>query len=92
MGAGIRARSVVVRWVRSGARVSAPEILRCGIYYEALASALRALKGKAILTINDHPDIRKLLDWLPHDLVPIHYTIGGGKGAPRREVIYRTWS
>ena len=46
----------------------------------------------AVLSINDHPDIRTLFDWLPHDLVPIHYTIGGGKGAPRREVIYRTWS
>lgn len=60
--------------------------------YEALAATLRTLKGRAILTINDHPDIRTLFDWLPHDLVPIHYTIGGGKGAPRREVIYRTWS
>lgn len=60
--------------------------------YEAMASTLRILKGRAILTINDHPDIRTLFDWLPHDLVPIHYTIGGGKGAPRREVIYRTWS
>ena len=59
--------------------------------YEALAGTLRALKGQAILTINDHPDIRTLLDWLPHDLVPIRYTIGGGNGAARREVIYRTW-
>lgn len=59
--------------------------------YEALAATLRTLKGRAILTINDHPAIRALLDWLPHEMVPIRYTIGGGKGAARREVIYRTW-
>ena len=59
--------------------------------YEALASTLRTLKGQAILTINDHPAIRALFDWLPHDLVPIRYTICGGEGAGRREVIYRTW-
>lgn len=59
--------------------------------YEALANTLSSLKGRAILTINDHPDIRALFDWLPHDLVPIRYTIGGGKGVARREVIYRTW-
>lgn len=60
--------------------------------YEALVDTLRSLKGHAILTINDHPDIRALFDWLPHDLVPIRYTIGGGKGVARREVIYRTWA
>jgi len=59
--------------------------------YEAMASTLRTLKGRAILTINDHPAIRALFDWLHHDMVPIRHTIGGGKGVPRREVIYRTW-
>jgi DNA adenine methylase len=60
--------------------------------YEALADRLRGLKGQAILTINDHPDICALFDWLPHEVVPIRYTIGGGDGPDRREVIYRTWS
>lgn len=60
-------------------------------HYEALAATLRTLKGRAILTINDHPDIRALFDWLPHDLAPINYTISGGKGVRRQEVIYQTW-
>lgn len=60
--------------------------------HEALAGALRSLKGRAILTINDHPDIRSLFDWLPRDTAPIRYTIGGGQGVARREVIYRTWA
>ncbi len=60
--------------------------------YEALNATLRSLRGKAVLTINDHPAIRKLFDWLPHEVVPIRYTIGGGRGVERREVIYRTWT
>jgi DNA adenine methylase len=60
--------------------------------YEALAGVLRTLKGKAILTINDHPDIRRLFGWLPHQRVPIKYTIGGGgKAKAAGEMIYRTW-
>lgn len=59
--------------------------------YQALADTLRGLRGDAILTINDHPEIRALFDFLPHELVPIRYTIGGGAGVARREVIYRTW-
>lgn len=50
--------------------------------YEALAEILRMLKGNAAITRNDHPDIRGLLDWMPHEVVPIRYTSGGsGLGA-----------
>lgn len=59
--------------------------------YQSLATVLRTLKGNAVITLNDHPDIRALLDWLPHEVVPIRYTIGGGSGVERREVLYRTW-
>jgi DNA adenine methylase len=60
--------------------------------YESLAEVLRGLKGRAILTINDHPDVRRLFSGLPLQVVPIRYTIGGGKGVARRELIYRTWN
>lgn len=56
--------------------------------YEELAEAMSSLKGRAILTINDHPDMRRLFDRFPGRSVPIRYTIGGGKGAPRTERIY----
>lgn len=58
--------------------------------YERLAEVMATLKGAAILTINDHPDMRKLFDRFGGRTVPIRYTIGGGKGAARRERIYVT--
>ncbi|ALC15667.1 site-specific DNA-adenine methylase [Desulfuromonas soudanensis] len=60
--------------------------------YLAMASLLREIKGKAILSINDHPDIRDAFKGLPMDTVGINYTVGGaGKGAKRVELIIRNW-
>lgn len=56
--------------------------------YQQLAEVMAALKGRAILTINDHPDMRKLFDRFRGRTVPIRYTIGSGKGAERKERIY----
>ncbi|WP_368565473.1 DNA adenine methylase [Pseudoxanthomonas sp. UTMC 1351] len=58
--------------------------------YEALASIMAGLKGRAILTINDHRDMRRLFDRFEGKTVPIRYSIGGGRGAARRERIYST--
>lgn len=59
--------------------------------YEALADRMATIKGRAILTINDHPDIRRLFKGLPVKSVPIRYTIGGMQQAvSRRELIYRS--
>lgn len=61
--------------------------------YEALAGTMRALKGRLILTINDHPDIRALFDGFPQQVVAINYTVGGGaKKKPARELIIRAGS
>lgn len=59
--------------------------------YQQLAETLASLKGRAILTINDHPEMRALFDRFPGTTVGIRYTIGGGKGADRKERIYTTW-
>lgn len=56
--------------------------------YDQLAATMASLKGRAILTINDHPDMRGRFDRFGGRTVPIRYSIGGGKGAQRRERIY----
>lgn len=56
--------------------------------YEALAERMVAMRGKAVLTLNDHPEMRRVFGRFASKTVPIRYTIGGGKGVPRRERIY----
>lgn len=58
--------------------------------YDELAAVMAGLKGRAILTINDHPDMRRRFDRFRGQTVGITYTIGGGKGAARNERIYVT--
>jgi DNA adenine methylase len=58
--------------------------------YEQMAELLRTMQGKAVLSINDHPEIRAVFAGLPMETVKINYTIGGGgKGADRAELIIR---
>jgi DNA adenine methylase len=57
--------------------------------YEELAQTIVCLKGDAILTINDHPDMRRLFDRFDGKTVPIRYTLGKGAAVARRERIYR---
>lgn len=60
--------------------------------YNKLAEAMRTMKGSAVLTINDHPEMRKIFAGFSMDTVEINYTIGGGgKGKNRRELIYKNW-
>jgi DNA adenine methylase len=60
--------------------------------YEQIAEAMRVMKGSALLTINDHPMMRKIFKGYKVDSVSIDYTIGGGgKGKGRQELIYRNW-
>lgn len=62
--------------------------------YERLAEFMRTLKGRAILTINDHPDLRPLLHGLHRRRVGITYTAGGsqpGKAKAATELIVRSW-
>lgn len=60
--------------------------------YEAMAEVLRGLQGKAILSINDHPDIRRAFEGLQFEELEIDYIVGGGdKAARRRELIIYSW-
>lgn len=58
--------------------------------YQQLAEVMAGMKGRAILTINDHPAMRALFDRFHCISVPIRYTVGGGAGAARTELIYTT--
>ena len=52
-----------------------------------MAEAMRKLKRKAMLSINDHPAIRDCFSEFHIVEVPIKYTVGGGEGVDRVELI-----
>ena len=51
--------------------------------FTALSEALRGLKGRFILSINDVPKIRALFAWADIEAVETTYTVGGGKKAKK---------
>lgn len=60
--------------------------------YERMAALLKTISGKAIISLNDHPDIRRIFADFEIDTVPIKYTVGGGaKSVDRNEVIIYSW-
>jgi DNA adenine methylase len=60
--------------------------------YEALAMAARSIKGQMLISINDHPDIRKLFQKFPVVEIDYRYTVGGGNNQLNcTELIYGTW-
>lgn len=59
--------------------------------YEAMARLMREIKGKALLSINDHPQIRECFAGLHVEEVPIKYTVGGGQGVERMELLISSW-
>ena len=52
--------------------------------YEKIADKLRTLKGKAVVSINDHPDIRACFAGFQMEALKIDYTVGGGAKAVER--------
>jgi DNA adenine methylase len=46
--------------------------------YEKIAESMRTMKGSAILTINDHPEMARIFQGFKVEKVKINYTIGGG--------------
>lgn len=60
--------------------------------YTRMAELMRSMKGKAILSINDHPKIREIFAGFQLEEVEIDYTVGGGgKAAARKELIIYSW-
>ncbi|MFC4538103.1 hypothetical protein ACFO0U_04830 [Chromohalobacter sarecensis] len=48
--------------------------------------------GKAIISLNDHPDIRRIFVGYHIETTDIRYTVGGGKGSDAREVLIFSWN
>lgn len=62
--------------------------------YQALATVMGALKGRALLTINDHPDMRQVFAGFRLKRLTTRYTIGqsaAAKKAVRGELVVMSW-
>jgi DNA adenine methylase len=59
--------------------------------YEDMAERMRGMKGRAIVSLNDHPDIRRVFDGFHIEATEINYTVGGGTGVKRGEVLIFSW-
>lgn len=60
--------------------------------YELLVERMRAIAGKAVMSINKHPDLMPLFEGMTVREVAIDYTVGGAnKGRNRTELIITNW-
>lgn len=56
--------------------------------FERLATVLRQLSGRWLLSLNDRPEVRQLFAGLPIEEIATTYTLDGGAGAqPARELL-----
>ena len=53
--------------------------------HQRLAEALRSIKGKFLLSINDHPDVRKLYKGLPCRKIAVKYSVARDKSPSARD-------
>jgi DNA adenine methylase len=61
--------------------------------YVAMADIMRRVKGKVMVSINDHPDIRMAFDGLHMEELGIKYSVGNNQAAPSesRELVIMNW-
>lgn len=60
--------------------------------YIAMADLLHTIKGGAILSINDHPEIREIFADFAMTEVELSYTVGGATNrTSSRELIIKSW-
>ncbi|OZI23631.1 restriction endonuclease subunit M [Bordetella genomosp. 9] len=59
--------------------------------YERMAALLPRLKGRAVISLNDHPDIRSVFRDFPIERTDLRYTVGGGAGVERGELLIFSW-
>jgi DNA adenine methylase len=61
--------------------------------YEQMADVMRACKGKVMLSINDHPDIRRVFQGFRTEEISIKYAMGNyqSRAAVRKELAIMNW-
>ncbi|WP_028535621.1 DNA adenine methylase [Paludibacterium yongneupense] len=61
--------------------------------YEQLAQSMRTCKGKAMVSINDHPDIRRVFNGFWMEGVDIKYSTANAHGTPEisKELVITNW-
>jgi DNA adenine methylase len=60
--------------------------------HQQLAEAMATMQGKALLTINDHPDMHGVYGAMRATPMRTSYTVGGGDRAKEaRELLYSSW-
>lgn len=60
--------------------------------YERMAELMRGLQGRAVLSINDHPEIRRVFEGFPVVPLQIRYTVGReGREQAAGELIIKSW-
>lgn len=55
--------------------------------YEEMAELARNIQGSMVISINDHPDIRRVFHSLYKESLGIAYTVCGGSGAQAKELL-----
>jgi DNA adenine methylase len=59
--------------------------------YQAMAARLRRLQGRAIVSLNDHPDIRECFAGFHFEALDIKYIVANGAGTAAKEVLIFSW-
>lgn len=56
-------------------------------HYEQMAELARTIKGSVVISVNDHPDMRRVFDGLDISSVGTTYSVGGNNGHKAAELI-----
>jgi len=59
--------------------------------YERMAKLAGDIDGRMVISINDHPDIRRVFGGLRMKAVNLRHTVGGRGGTQARELIFFNW-
>ncbi|MEW6332085.1 MAG: DNA adenine methylase [Pseudomonadota bacterium] len=55
--------------------------------YQRMAELAKSVEGSMLISLNDHPEMRRIFDGLYMDNLEITYTVGGGSGSVARELL-----